>query len=88
MFDPLKTAISRCLDPLFRKGISRIEKMEWVEAYIEACARATAKSNIEGGWRDAGLSPFKSAESSSQSYINASSINNSAAPIIHVRYCY
>ena len=58
IFGPLKTALSRCLDPLFSTGISRIEKMEWIEVYIEARARAFTKLNIEGGWRGAGLSLF------------------------------
>src|SRR5436305_1663021 len=58
IFGPLKTALSRCLDPLFRTGIPLIHKVEWMEKYIEARAKAFTKSNIEGGWRGAGLSPF------------------------------
>ena len=58
IFDPLKTAISRCLDPLFRTRIPPIEKVKWMEVYIEARARAFTKLNIEGAWRGAGLSPF------------------------------
>ena len=58
IFGPLKTALSRCLDPLFRTGIPLIQKVEWMERYIEARAKAFTKSNIEGGWRGAGLSPF------------------------------
>jgi len=58
IFGPLKTAMSRCLDPIYRAGIPRIEKVEWMESYIEARVRAFTKSNIEGGWHGAGLFPF------------------------------
>jgi hypothetical protein len=32
--------------------------MEWIEVYIECRITNFTTSNIEGGWRDAGLSPF------------------------------
>jgi hypothetical protein len=58
IFVSVKAAMSRSLDPLFRTWISRIEKMEWVEVYIEARATAFTKSSIGGGWCCAGLSLF------------------------------
>ena len=58
VFGPLKSAMSKCLDKLIRTGISRLEKVEWVEKYIEARPYAFTKSNIDGAWRGAGLFPF------------------------------
>ena len=58
VFGPLKAAMSKCLDQLIRTGISRLQKVEWVEKYMEARPLAFTKSNIEGAWRGAGLFPY------------------------------
>ena len=58
VFGPLKSAMSKCLDRLIRTGISRLQKVEWVEKYMEARPLAFTKSNIEGAWRGAGLFPY------------------------------
>ena len=39
-------------------GINRLQKVEWVEKYMEARPLAFTKSNIEGTWRGAGLFPY------------------------------
>jgi DDE superfamily endonuclease len=58
VFGPLKGAMSKCLDRLIRSGITRLQKVEWVEMYMEARPLAFTKSNIEGTWRGAGLFPY------------------------------
>jgi hypothetical protein len=57
VFGPLKRAMSAQLDPIFRTGISRLQKVEWMEAYVKARHIAITTSNILGGWRGAGLFP-------------------------------
>jgi DDE superfamily endonuclease/Tc5 transposase DNA-binding domain len=57
-FGPLKTALSTQLDRLIRTGISRVQKAEWLEAYIKARAIALTRRNILSSWRGAGLVPF------------------------------
>ena len=54
---PLKIAMPLYLKPLFQTGISWIDKAEWIEKYILAKAKAFTVSNIQGGWRSAGLWP-------------------------------
>lgn len=58
VFGPLKKAVSARLDRLLRIGITRLEKIEWVENYIKGREIALTKNNILGGWRGAGLAPF------------------------------
>ncbi|KAK9481434.1 hypothetical protein V1527DRAFT_379351, partial [Lipomyces starkeyi] len=36
----------------------RIQKIEWMEAYIQARSEACTQQNIESAWRGAGLFPF------------------------------
>jgi len=57
VFGPLKRALSLQISRLLRSGITRIQKGEWVERYVEARERAITKANILGGWRGAGLFP-------------------------------
>ena len=35
-----------------------MQKVEWFECFIQAWAEAVNKSNIEGGWRGAGIYPI------------------------------
>lgn len=58
VFGPLKRAMSAQLDRVFRTGISRLQKVEWVENYMEARKIAINTSNILGGWRGSGLFPL------------------------------
>ena len=60
VFGPLKGVMSKCLDRLIRTGITQLQKVEWVEKYMEARPLAFIKSNIEGAWRGAGLFPYSS----------------------------
>ena len=58
IFGPLKTAISSQLDRLIRTGVSRVQKVEWLDAYIKARAIAFSSRNILSSWKGAGLVPF------------------------------
>ena len=57
VFGPLKHAISLQISRLLRSGITRIQKAEWLERYIEAREHAITNANILAGWRGAGLFP-------------------------------
>ena len=55
VFEPLKRALSLQISHLLRSGITRIQKAEWLERYIEARERTITRVNILAGWRGAGL---------------------------------
>lgn len=38
-------------------GIRRIQKVEWLERFIDAREKAITKENILSGWRGAGIFP-------------------------------
>lgn len=61
VFGPLTKEVSTRLDQLLRTGVNRLEKVEWVETYIEAREVALTVDNIQGGWRGAGLVPLNRA---------------------------
>ena len=55
VFGPLKTVMATQLSRLLACEISRLQKVDWVDKYIPACAQAVSASNIQGGWRGADL---------------------------------
>lgn len=57
IFSPLKRALSKQISRLVRTGITRIQKVEWIECFIEARDRSITKDNVLSGWRGAGLFP-------------------------------
>ena len=57
IFGPLKRALSHQISRLLRSGITRIQKAEWLERYIEAREQVITETNILAGWRGAGLFP-------------------------------
>lgn len=57
VFSPLKHTISKQISRFVRSGISRIQKVEWVERFIVAREEGITKQNILAGWRGAGLFP-------------------------------
>ena len=57
IFASLKTALAYKQAQLFRSGVRRIEKAEWLEHFIEARQKAITEKNILSGWRGAGLFP-------------------------------
>jgi hypothetical protein len=54
-FDPVEKAMTEQLEFLFRTGITRMQKMEWLENYIKTLAIPMNPQNIFGGWRGTGL---------------------------------
>ena len=58
IFGPLKKALSVQSDKLFRSGLARIQKVEWLESFAKARAIAMRPDNVDGAWRGASLFPF------------------------------
>lgn len=58
IFRPLKAAMTTAIDRLFRTGLHRLQKVEWLECFMEARPKALNTNNILGGWRGAGLVPM------------------------------
>jgi len=58
IFGPLKKKLTTALSYLNEAQLVRIQKAEWIEAYIQARSIAISTRNIESAWRGAGLIPF------------------------------
>jgi hypothetical protein len=58
IFSPLKTYLGGELDRIFRHSTSRIARVEFIAAYIQARERAFRPHSIESGFRKAGIYPF------------------------------
>jgi hypothetical protein len=57
-FSPLKKAYGRQAENLMRNRISHITKLEFLPCFIAAFKDSITKSNIQGGFRGAGLVPL------------------------------
>jgi len=57
-FAPLKKAYGRQAEDLMRNRITHITKLEFLPCFIRAYNAAITPSNIQGGFRGAGLVPF------------------------------
>jgi hypothetical protein len=57
-FAPLKKAYRRQAEDLMRNRITHITKLEFLLCFIRAYNAAITPSNIQGGFRGAGLVPF------------------------------
>jgi hypothetical protein len=55
---PLKTYLGAELDRIFRYSTSRIARVEFTAAYIQARERACRPHSIQSGFRKAGIYPF------------------------------
>ncbi|ODQ71458.1 hypothetical protein LIPSTDRAFT_73139 [Lipomyces starkeyi NRRL Y-11557] len=58
IFGPLKKRLTAARSHLNQAQLVRIQKIEWMEAYIQARSEACTQQNIESAWRGAGLFPF------------------------------
>ena len=58
VFGALKKYMAAELYPLMRTGISRIQKVEWLTAFVAAHDRALSAKNILSGFRGTGIHPF------------------------------
>lgn len=57
-FGPLKKHMATELEPLMRLGVTRIQKVEWLAAFVAAHVKALRPQNIYGGFRGTGIYPF------------------------------
>ena len=58
IFGPLKKRLTAALHHLNEAQLFRIQKHEWMEAYIQARSEVFKTQHIESAWRGAGLFPF------------------------------
>ena len=58
VFGPLKKYMSAEIEPLVRTGVNRIQKVEWLTAFVAAHDRALSIQNILSGFRGMGIHPF------------------------------
>jgi DDE superfamily endonuclease len=58
VFRPLKKYMSNAIQPLIQTGVARIQKVEWLTAYVAAHRNAFTIQNIRGGFRGTGIYPF------------------------------
>lgn len=59
VFRPLKKYMANELQPLISTGIARIQKVEWLTAFVNAHKSAFSALNIFGGFRGTGIRPFE-----------------------------
>jgi hypothetical protein len=59
MFGLLKKTMTTEIAPLIQTGVSHIQKVEWLTAYVKAHERAFSKQNIESAFRGSGIHPFQ-----------------------------
>jgi hypothetical protein len=58
VFGALKKQMAAEIEPLMRTGITRIQKVEWLTAFVAAHDKAVSAKNIMGGFRGTGIYPF------------------------------
>jgi hypothetical protein len=58
VFGPLKKKMAAEIYPLMRTGVARIQKVEWLAAFVAAHEKALSTNNILGGFRGTGIHPF------------------------------
>jgi hypothetical protein len=58
VFGALKKHMSAEIDPIVRTGVARIQKVEWLTAFVAAHEKALSVKNILGGFRGTGIHPF------------------------------
>jgi hypothetical protein len=58
VFGALKKHMAAELYPLIQTGVSRIQKVEWLMAFMAAHDRALSTKNILSGFRGTSIHPF------------------------------
>jgi hypothetical protein len=58
LFRPLKGALLLELHSLLQTEVLRVQKSEWLKAFVGAQRDAFIIKNVLSGWRGAGLLPF------------------------------
>jgi hypothetical protein len=82
LFGPLKKALSAKLDPLIRTQVSRLQKSEWLRAYVNARIVAFTRENVWGGWRGAELFLFNPDRVLSQVQLPAMQVVSPVTPLL------
>ena len=59
VFGALKKHMAAEIDPLIRTGVSRIQRVEWLTAFVAAHNRAVCPKNILSGFSGTGIYPFR-----------------------------
>ena len=58
VFGALKKHMAAEIEPLMRTGVPRIQKVEWLTAFVAAHDKAVSAKNILSGFRGTGIHPF------------------------------
>ena len=58
VFGALKKHMAAEIDPLIRSGVARIQKVEWLIAFVAAHEKSLCVKNIFSGFRGIGIHPF------------------------------
>src|SRR5271170_7723293 len=58
VFGALKKHMAAEIEPLMRTGIARVQKVEWLTAFVAAHDRALSTKNVLSGFRGTGIHPF------------------------------
>jgi len=58
VFSSLKAHMTHEMDGYIRTGIPRLQKVEWLHAFVVARAQAFTYRNVWSGWAGTGLNPF------------------------------
>ena len=58
VFRALKTHMATEIEPIMRSGVPRIQKLEWLTAFVAAHDKALCSKNILGGFCGTGIHPF------------------------------
>ena len=58
VFSPLKRHMTTKIEPLIRRGINRVQKVEWTAAFVAAHQEAFTIRNIKAGFRGTGIHPY------------------------------
>ena len=59
VFGPLKKYMAAEIEPLIRLGVARIQKVEWLAAFVIAHEKALRPENILSGFCGTGIHPFE-----------------------------
>lgn len=58
VFGALKKYMAAEIQPLIQTGIARVQKVEWLTAFVTAHDKALSVKNVLGGFRGTGIHPF------------------------------
>ena len=80
VFRPLKKYMAKELQPLISTGLARLQKVEWLTAFVKAHKQAFSAPNIFGGFRGTGIHPFQPRKVLNRVPLSAPTEVNPASP--------